>query len=148
MKALSIRQPWAMLLLLGVKQFETRRWQTKYRGPLVIHAAASGRHLREDQLLRLELRLKLPPMSLAEKTYPLGAFIGVVQLEECLPVSPKLIAALTPLERALGCYEAGGWVWDVARAGRVPFAHPIPCEDRQGLWTLDVNLEARVRGLA
>lgn len=38
MKALTIRQPWASLIALGVKTIETRSWSTSYRGPLAIHA--------------------------------------------------------------------------------------------------------------
>ena len=38
-KALTVRQPWAELILRGRKPFELRTWRTKYRGPLVIHAA-------------------------------------------------------------------------------------------------------------
>jgi hypothetical protein len=38
-KALTIRQPSAELILRGRKPFELRSWKTKYRGPLVIHAA-------------------------------------------------------------------------------------------------------------
>lgn len=41
MKALTIRQPWASLIALGVKTIETRSWPTKYRGPIAIHA---GKH--------------------------------------------------------------------------------------------------------
>ena len=33
MKAVTVRQPWATLIALGMKRFETRSWQTKYRGP-------------------------------------------------------------------------------------------------------------------
>lgn len=40
MKAITIWQPWATLLPLGIKQFETRSWATSYRGPIAIHAAA------------------------------------------------------------------------------------------------------------
>lgn len=38
MKALTIRQPWASLIALGVKTIETRSWRTNYRGPIAIHA--------------------------------------------------------------------------------------------------------------
>lgn len=38
MKALTIRQPWASLIGLGVKTIETRSWTTRYRGTLAIHA--------------------------------------------------------------------------------------------------------------
>lgn len=37
-KALSIRQPWAELILQGRKTIETRRWKTNFRGTFYIHA--------------------------------------------------------------------------------------------------------------
>lgn len=39
MKAITLTQPWATLVAIGAKKFETRSWQTSYRGPLAIHAA-------------------------------------------------------------------------------------------------------------
>jgi hypothetical protein len=39
MKALSVRQPWAELIVQGKKTLELRSWTVKYRGPLVIHAS-------------------------------------------------------------------------------------------------------------
>lgn len=39
MKYLTVRQPWAWLLVNGHKDIENRSWPTKYRGPLLIHAA-------------------------------------------------------------------------------------------------------------
>lgn len=45
MKALTLHQPAASLVAVGVKTIETRSWSTRYRGPLAIHAAA--RPLRE-----------------------------------------------------------------------------------------------------
>jgi activating signal cointegrator 1 len=41
MKVLTLHQPWASLVALGVKTIETRSWSTKYRGPLAIHAAGT-----------------------------------------------------------------------------------------------------------
>ena len=38
MIAITIKQPWATLIALGEKRFETRSWQTKYRGQIAIHA--------------------------------------------------------------------------------------------------------------
>ncbi len=38
MKALSIRQPWASMIILGQKPVENRNWKASYRGPLLIHA--------------------------------------------------------------------------------------------------------------
>lgn len=39
MKALSIKQPWAHLISVGMKTIETRTWKTDYRGPLLIVAS-------------------------------------------------------------------------------------------------------------
>src|SRR6516165_9385512 len=40
MKALSVRQPFAHLIVTGIKRIENRFWATPYRGPLLIHAAS------------------------------------------------------------------------------------------------------------
>jgi hypothetical protein len=40
-KALSIRQPWASLIVDEYKPVENRRWSTKHRGPVLIHAGKS-----------------------------------------------------------------------------------------------------------
>lgn len=39
MKAISIRQPWAWLIVHGGKDVENRDWATKYRGRVLVHAA-------------------------------------------------------------------------------------------------------------
>lgn len=37
-KALSIMQPWAWLIVAGHKDVENRTWPTSFRGPVLIHA--------------------------------------------------------------------------------------------------------------
>ena len=39
MKALTIKQPWASLIMQGIKKYEFRSWQTKYRGDILIHSS-------------------------------------------------------------------------------------------------------------
>ena len=39
MKAITLWQPWAQLIAIGEKRYETRSWETKYRGMIAIHAA-------------------------------------------------------------------------------------------------------------
>jgi hypothetical protein len=38
-KIITLWQPWATLISLKVKNYETRGWSTSYQGELVIHAA-------------------------------------------------------------------------------------------------------------
>jgi len=63
MKALTIKQPWAELILAGVKTREYRSWRVAYRGLLLIHAAS-----------RSEPRMDVP------RSTPRGGFVGVVDL--------------------------------------------------------------------
>lgn len=44
MRAISLWEPWASLIRTGAKTFETRSWETKYRGLLLICAAKSAGH--------------------------------------------------------------------------------------------------------
>src|SRR3546814_4442712 len=46
MKALTICQPYAELILLGLKRVENRSKPTRHRGPLLIHAGKSRDWLR------------------------------------------------------------------------------------------------------
>jgi len=39
LKALTIRQPWADLIIRGLKTIEVREWQVKHRGPFLIHTS-------------------------------------------------------------------------------------------------------------
>ena len=41
MKALSLKQPWAELILQGKKTIETRIWNTNFRGEFLIHASGN-----------------------------------------------------------------------------------------------------------
>ncbi|MFQ3650459.1 MAG: ASCH domain-containing protein [Gemmataceae bacterium] len=74
-RALSLKQPWAALLVAGLKTIEIRRWSTAYRGPILIHAARL-----EDQ--RPEGWALLPPQlhSLAQQRQ---GILGEAQLVEC-----------------------------------------------------------------
>ena len=68
MKCLSICQPFAELIVQGKKTIELRKWNTKFRGEFLVHAAKNV--LTEDCK-----RLKISPEEIAT-----GAIIGKVNL--------------------------------------------------------------------
>lgn len=41
MKTLSVRQPWASLLVSGLKDIENRTWAPNFRGRIMIHALSA-----------------------------------------------------------------------------------------------------------
>ena len=47
MKAISIKQPWAWLIISGYKTVENRKWYTAHRGDILIHASKSKLDLNE-----------------------------------------------------------------------------------------------------
>ena len=51
MKALTIKEPWATLIISGYKKYEFRSWKTNYRGKILIHA---GKTLEKDVEKRFE----------------------------------------------------------------------------------------------
>lgn len=73
--ALSIRQPWAALIICGVKTIEIRRWPTAHRGRLLIHAASLPDPREEGW------RLVTPRMD--ELIHLRGGIIGMVDLVDC-----------------------------------------------------------------
>ena len=57
MKALTIKQPWASLIIYGDKDVENRSWPTSYRGPLLIHAG-KGYDVNGDQYIDAPIPLE------------------------------------------------------------------------------------------
>jgi len=75
MRSLTVCQPWATLLVLGVKPVENRNWQTDYRGPVAIIA---GRKLDIGERAAKALADYLPAITL--DALPRGVCIGVVDI--------------------------------------------------------------------
>jgi len=127
MLALSVRQPWASLIVLGIQRVENRSWATRHRGRLAIHASA-----RPDDQGGSEL-----PDGLAVAELPLGAIIGVVTLTDCVPIE-DLPAALRDDPHA-----QGPWCWILADPK--PLARPIMCKGRLKLWDVPRALLSALR---
>ncbi len=74
--ALSLKQPWAALVVLGLKTIEVRRWPTPKRGFILIHASKIA-----DE--REEVWSRLPPSArgLAELR---GGILGQAELIDCI----------------------------------------------------------------
>jgi len=85
MKALSIRQPWAWLIVNGHKDIENRSWPTRVRGPVLIHAAKGmTRFEYEDaQGLAEHLGITLPPPDKLER----GGIVGRATITGCVEES-------------------------------------------------------------
>lgn len=80
MKVLTIKQPWATLIMQQDKRFEFRSWKTSYRGELLIHA---GKGIDKEAVIRLAKYLP--------KELPTGKILGKVQLIDCIKCDKEFI---------------------------------------------------------
>jgi len=90
MNELSIRQPWASLIIVGVestyKDVENRTWPTTYRGRLYIHAGQAFDHAGYQTIQRRFPHLPLPPID----SFPRGGILGTIEIYDCVTMSLSL----------------------------------------------------------
>jgi hypothetical protein len=68
--ALSIRQPWCHRILYEGKDVENRNWLTRFRGPVLIHAAKGVDAKDRSDVLASKLDL--------------GGIVGVMEIVDCV----------------------------------------------------------------
>ncbi|OPY85360.1 MAG: hypothetical protein A4E65_00126 [Syntrophorhabdus sp. PtaU1.Bin153] len=100
LKALSVRQPWATLLVKAnrekkneaIKPVENRDWSSYYRGPLLIHSAKTFddkgyRWIIDNIDLLIESfwpRIEYEQWIESSKDWPRGKLIGQVEMIDCV----------------------------------------------------------------
>lgn len=90
MKALSIRQPWAWLIVHGGKDIENRSWHTKFRGRFLVHAAKGM--TSEEYCDGLEFAIRAGDIRLL-RDFPTsqemqrGGIVGSVELVDSIDTS-------------------------------------------------------------
>lgn len=131
MTCLTISQPWADLIARGEKTIENRKWATRYKGPLGIHAGKGDQYLTLDEL----------------KGHTTGALVAVAELRGCVHHRTAWEfhnagrqyqgkhATLTPAQLAellANPHAEGPWLWLLADVHRL--AEPLPMPGKPGLW--------------
>lgn len=91
MKTLSIRQPWASLIIAGIKPVENRTWKSNYRGPLLIHASKKFDHEGLKWVAgKYEYDLFHPDYQIALASQEeRGGIIGSVNMIDCVTHHPS-----------------------------------------------------------
>lgn len=140
-KALTVTQPYASLIAAGVKRYETRSWSTKYRGPVLIHAAKDIWGLEAaSYAAALHLAGILPERM---SRLPRGAIIAIAQLVDVIPS-----AFLAADELLTGPFAPAAYAWRLEAVVALP--EPLPWRGRLSLWDgpdIDAALHAAVAGV-
>jgi hypothetical protein len=85
LKAISIMQPWAWLIVTGLKDVENRNWRTKFKGRVLVHAG-----LRVDREAMADLLAGRHPVTgerlefAGPPQFDRGGIVGEVEISDCV----------------------------------------------------------------
>lgn len=122
-KALTVRQPWAHLIAVGIKKIENRTWQTNFRGVLYIHAGSKMHETSMDQINQ-KFGLDVKPEQLT-----FSAIIARVDLVDIISRSDDPFFE--------GPY---GWVFE-----NTQILKPFPLSGKMGLFDLSSSTVNQIR---
>ena len=122
MKALTIWQPYAQAIALGLKKFETRSWSTKHRGKIAIHASVKS--------LSTELKLLADRYNITNVSF--GKIIVVADLTDCILITEDFIKTQSQSELDLGNWHIGNYAWKLENIQIL--TPPQKATGKQGLW--------------
>ncbi|MDJ0619328.1 MAG: ASCH domain-containing protein [Calothrix sp. MO_192.B10] len=139
LKAISLWQPWASLIPLGLKHYETRSWKTNYRGKLLICSTLNNpKHYRE--YLKIKDELQLPPWD--ETNFPHGQAIALCDLVDCIQMTAEFIEQQSETEILCGDWQVGRYAWKLENIQ--PITEPFAVKGKQGLFNIPLtNIQAQ-----
>lgn len=143
---LSVRQPWAGLLVEGIKRFEVRSWSPPAgSGWLLIHASSSKtpglRELREYSAFKRALRRA---KMVDDRSWIQSAIVGAARFTHFHDTWKEhdIPKRLTENDHMMIGEFPSRFLWRVAECQR--FIEPIPCHGRLNLWKTDKALSRQV----
>lgn len=131
MKVITIKQPFATLIAEGLKEYEFRTWQTKYRGELLIHAGKGIDKKAMKKFAQYNL------------DYPSGCIIAKVNLSDCIKIEEearKMLEKKNPLVYS-SIIEHTEWDGYGFKLDHVTKITPIPVNGKLSLWDYDYKGE-------
>lgn len=152
-KALSLWNPWAFLVMVGAKRIETRGYGTSWRGLLAIHAtkafppgAIALCHSEPFKAVLKAHGIRYPA------DLPRGAIIAVANLHRVGRIGRRRDGQVyveghdlptTGNELAFGNYEPNRWGWVLTNVRPLP--EPIPCRGSLSLWEVPEEIVDQIR---
>lgn len=119
MKCLTVKQPWASLIVNGYKKFEFRSWKTNYRGKILIHAGLSMENSERFNEYNLD--------------YNRGMIVGEAEIVDCILVDKNFDQELREKNKLVYDHNhIGLYAWKLEKI--VKYDNPIQAKGQLGLW--------------
>jgi len=136
MKALSVRQPWARLIVHGHKDIENRTWPTRFRGRVLVHAGKGMTRGEYDSTVTTawhasDGQIMLPAFEALER----GGIVGAVTIHDCIPGA----------RRSSEWHMGDQYGFALRDAVPIPF---IPCRGALGFFDVPAEAAEQVHALA
>lgn len=133
MRAITIKAPWTVPILLGIKTVENRRQATRYRGPLAIHVSRTWcpNGANTPAVIDTYTRAHAGPRpTVADRALTAGHLVALADLTDC--------------HRDTGCCRPWGepGTWHLALRHVRPLTTPLPARGARGVWTPDPRVTA------
>lgn len=143
MRAITVCQPYAHLIASGSKLVENRKWPTRYRGPLLIHAGKSREWLDIDETGTMDESYGIRVADLA-----FGAIVAVAKLVDCLPIMAIRRGQYDEKYPWLNDHDhtEGPFCWVLQNVRRLP--EPIKHRGALGLHEVPDSVVGSVNGYA
>ncbi len=133
MKVLSIKEPYASLILNGYKHIETRSYKTNYRGEIFIHASKKSinSNLLNPYVIEISKNINMNN----------GHIILKANLIDCIYMDDKFIDNIkNSNEYKLGMYEIGRYAWIL---DNIEAIYPIKANGKLNIWNFDGNYQIK-----
>ena len=138
MKALTIKQPWASLIIHGIKDVENRSWNTKFRGKFLIHSSKTFD--TDATLTKRQVDLCVSKGFLKQNDdgswdwkidFPRGVILGECNLIDVMPptATPSTDASIWKENMAFGLVISDAKQLD----------EPIPVKGNLGFWEYNMK---------
>lgn len=143
MKILSVQQPFATLIVLGLKPDETRSWLTKYRGQIGIHASQK---IDKESCRQWPIKEVLASHGYDETNLTTGCIIGIGNITDCQRVhvdeGNRAVLENNDIIEGdnyyFGWFGKGRFSW---RMSDMKTIEPIPAKGQLGLWKWEGDYE-------
>lgn len=142
MRALSLYQPWASLVCMGLKKTETRSWQTSYRGLLAIHAARAWTPDQREAMDRFRGLFE----GYSFDGLPRGkCVLAVAELVDCYRFGPNE-RGVDEADFHCGDFAEGRYGWRLKNVR--PLRSPLELNGQRGLWVLSQETAEQVLAMS